>query len=162
MADVIRPFIGERVLEIGAGAGNLTLQLIPRKLYYASDINPHYLTYLKNLIPDHPYLRVGYTDGERHDSYPSDEKFDTVICLNVVEHLENEFRACEIFAMRWRKMGARSFWSPAGPRYTGRWIRSSGIIAATPKRNLRTSPCGRAFNLRPCCHSIGLDLPHGG
>ena len=62
MADVIRPYIGERVLEIGAGTGNLTLQLIPRKLYYASDINPHYLAYLKNLIPDHPYLRVGYTE----------------------------------------------------------------------------------------------------
>ncbi len=72
MADVIRPYVGERVLEIGAGTGNLTMQLIPRKLYYASDINPQYLTYLQNLIPDHPYLRVGYTDGEKHDSYPAD------------------------------------------------------------------------------------------
>jgi glycosyltransferase involved in cell wall biosynthesis len=90
MADVIRPYIGERVLEIGAGTGNLTLELIPRKLYWASDINPHYLSYLQNLIPDHPYLRVGYTDGEKHDSYPLEEKFDTVVCLNVIEHLEND------------------------------------------------------------------------
>jgi len=40
MADVIRPYIGEKVLEIGAGTGNLTLQLVPRRLYWASDINP--------------------------------------------------------------------------------------------------------------------------
>ena len=42
MADVIRPYVGEKVLEIGAGTGNLTLQLVPRRLYWASDINPLY------------------------------------------------------------------------------------------------------------------------
>ena len=119
MADVIRPFIGERVLEIGAGTGNLTLQLIPRKLYYASDINPHYLTYLKNLIPDHPYLRVGYTDGEKHDSYPSDEKFDTVICLNVVEHLENDFGALRNIRDALEENGRAIVLVPCGPGLYG-------------------------------------------
>jgi glycosyltransferase involved in cell wall biosynthesis len=49
MADVIRPYVGEKVLEIGAGTGNLTLQLVPRRLYWASDINPLYVTSLENL-----------------------------------------------------------------------------------------------------------------
>src|SRR5260370_9767373 len=31
-------------------------------------------------------MRVGYIDGEKRESYPTDQKFDTVICLNVVEH----------------------------------------------------------------------------
>jgi len=119
MADVIRPFIGERVLEIGAGTGNLTLQLIPRKLYYASDINPHYLTYLQNLIPDHPYLRVGYTDGEQHDSYPSEEKFDTVICLNVVEHLENDFGALRNIFDALDENGRAIVLVPCGPGIYG-------------------------------------------
>jgi glycosyltransferase involved in cell wall biosynthesis len=119
MADVIRPFIGERVLEIGAGTGNLTLQLIPRKLYYASDINPHYLTYLQNLIPDHPYLRVGYTDGEKHDSYPSDEKFDTVICLNVVEHLENDLGALRNIWDVLEENGRAIVLVPCGPSLFG-------------------------------------------
>ncbi len=40
MADVIRPYLGERVLEIGAGIGNMTMHLIPRTSYWATDINP--------------------------------------------------------------------------------------------------------------------------
>jgi glycosyltransferase involved in cell wall biosynthesis len=119
MADVIRPYIGQRVLEIGAGTGNLTMQLIPRKLYYASDINPHYLTYLENLIPDHPYLRVGYTDGEKHDSYPLQEKFDTVICLNVVEHLENDFGALRNILDALEENGRAIVLVPSGPGLYG-------------------------------------------
>ena len=119
MADVIRPYVGERVLEIGAGTGNLTMQLIPRKLYYASDINPQYLTYLQNLLPDHPYLRVGYTDGEKHDSYPTAEKFDTVICLNVVEHLENDLGALRNIFDALQENGRAIVLVPCGPGLYG-------------------------------------------
>ena len=40
-----------------------------------------------------PYMRVGYTDGEKGDSFPTGQKFDTVICLNVVEHLADDLGA---------------------------------------------------------------------
>jgi len=97
MADVIRPYVGEKVLEIGAGTGNLTVQLIPRRLYWASDINPLYLEYLENVGLNRPYMQVGYTDGEKGESFPKESKFDTVICLNVVEHLANDLAALQNF-----------------------------------------------------------------
>src|ERR1700737_1046005 len=90
MADVIRPYIGHAVLEIGAGIGNLTAQLIPRVLYWATDINPLYLMYLENVGRNRPYMKVGSTDAEKVETYPEDQKFDTVICLNVVEHLADD------------------------------------------------------------------------
>jgi SAM-dependent methyltransferase len=90
MADVIRPYVAQRVLEIGAGTGNLTAQLIPRLLYWATDINPLYLMYLENVGRNRPYMRVGFTDAEKAASYPKDQTFDTVICLNVVEHLVDD------------------------------------------------------------------------
>jgi glycosyltransferase involved in cell wall biosynthesis len=90
MADVIRPYVAQRVLEIGAGTGNLTAQLIPRFSYWATDINPLYLMYLENVGRNRPYMRVAFTDAEKAASYPKDQTFDTVICLNVVEHLADD------------------------------------------------------------------------
>jgi glycosyltransferase involved in cell wall biosynthesis len=92
MADTIRPFMGERVLEIGAGIGNLTANLVPRTVYCVSDVNPHYLERLRTLGATRPYLRVHYTDASDEETFPK-EQFDTVVCLNVVEHLENDVRA---------------------------------------------------------------------
>jgi glycosyltransferase involved in cell wall biosynthesis len=115
MADVIRPYVGEKVLEIGAGTGNLTVQLIPRRLYWASDINPLYLSYLENIGLNRPYLRVGFTDGERGESFPKEEKFDTVICLNVVEHLVDDLAALNNFRDVLEDHGRAIVLVPCGP-----------------------------------------------
>ncbi len=91
MADTIRPYCGERVLEIGSGVGNLTRRLIPRTKYVASDINPLYLQTLANLEVDRPYMHTAYCDVTDLSSFPRiDAEYDTVICLNVIEHLDDD------------------------------------------------------------------------
>jgi glycosyltransferase involved in cell wall biosynthesis len=93
MADVVRPYVGDRVLEIGAGTGNMSVHLMPRSVYWATDVSPHYLDYLETLRPTRPYMRVGYTDGMNPDSFPTGQNFDTVVCLNVVEHVQDDVGA---------------------------------------------------------------------
>jgi glycosyltransferase involved in cell wall biosynthesis len=94
MADTIRPFVGERVLEIGSGTGNLTRRLIPRRRYVASDINPLYLQTLEALRGDKPYLSTQYCDVTDVASFPKvDGDFDTVVCLNVIEHVDADVEA---------------------------------------------------------------------
>jgi SAM-dependent methyltransferase len=61
-------------------------------VYCVSDVNPHYLERLRTLGATRPYLRVHYTDASDEETFPK-EQFDTVVCLNVVEHLENDVRA---------------------------------------------------------------------
>jgi glycosyltransferase involved in cell wall biosynthesis len=119
MADVIRPYVGEKVLEIGAGTGNLTMQLIPRKLYWASDINPLYLSYLENVSHNRPYLRVSYTDGQAGESYPREQKFDTVICLNVIEHLKDDLGALQNIHAALEDTGRAIILVPCGPWLMG-------------------------------------------
>jgi glycosyltransferase involved in cell wall biosynthesis len=91
MADVIRPYCGARVLEIGSGTGTLTRRLIPRTRYVASDLNPLYLDALRNLEKDRPYLDAQLCDVTDPATFPrGGEAFDTVICLNVLEHVEDD------------------------------------------------------------------------
>jgi glycosyltransferase involved in cell wall biosynthesis len=118
MADTIRPYLGERVLEIGAGIGNLTSNLVPRTMYWASDINPQYLDRLKKLQQTRPYLQVQYTDASAWETYPG-QHFDTVICLNVVEHLEDDLSALRNIRGALQKNGRAIILVPNGPELYG-------------------------------------------
>ena len=85
--------VGRRVLEIGAGFGNITKHLKGRELVIASDLDPVALEHLKGTFRDDRAVRV--------DSYrfPLDasalaeiraSRIDTIVCLNVLEHIEDD------------------------------------------------------------------------
>jgi len=92
MADTIRPYIGQRVLEIGAGMGNLTRYLSRRReRYVASDIDAEHLLRLRNRLRHRPKLETAVLDLARSDDFgPFAGSMDTVICLNVLEHLQDD------------------------------------------------------------------------
>jgi SAM-dependent methyltransferase len=91
MGRTLAPFLGDRVLEIGAGIGTLTSQFIPREFYLASDINPSYLSYLRGYSIGKPYLKVRHIDaGVSGDFAGLEEKFDTALMVNVLEHVPDE------------------------------------------------------------------------
>ncbi len=118
MADTIKPYVGDRVLEIGAGIGNLTANLVPRTEYHASDVNPQYLDRLETLKQTRPYLQVHYTDASAAETYPA-EQFDTVVCLNVVEHIENDVQALTNIRKSLDKNGRAIILVPNGPQLYG-------------------------------------------
>jgi glycosyltransferase involved in cell wall biosynthesis len=135
MADTIRPYLGERILEIGAGIGNLTANLVPRTVYWASDINPHYLDRLKKLRQTRPYLQVQYTDATSGETYP-EQQFDTVICLNVVEHLEDDVSALRNIRASLNKDGRAIVLVPNGPRLYGSLDRALGHYRRYTRKQL--------------------------
>jgi glycosyltransferase involved in cell wall biosynthesis len=119
MADVIRPYIGERVLEIGAGIGNMSLHLMPRATYWATDVNPHYVNYLASLQTTRPYMQVAHIDAGTSATYPEGQTFDTVVCLNVVEHLGDDLAALENIRNVLDDDGRAIILVPRGPKLYG-------------------------------------------
>ena len=103
MADTIRAHVGNRVLEVGGGLGNLTLHLIPRDHYTVTDLDELHLEYLENRFHRYPYIEVRRVDMLEEANFDLLKgRFDTVVCLNVLEHvtrpeagLANIYRALE-------------------------------------------------------------------
>lgn len=95
MADTIRPYLGRSVLEIGAGIGNLTRLLIARRQrYIATDIDGEHLSRLEARFQNRPGFSARYCDlSDPGDFAALREAVDTVVCLNVVEHIEDDQRA---------------------------------------------------------------------
>jgi glycosyltransferase involved in cell wall biosynthesis len=95
MADsAVRPFMGHRVLEIGAGIGNMTLQLLPRERYIASEQDPLHLDVLKALTQRGTNLEAVPIDAQNADDFtPIKGTVDTIVCLNVLEHIPDSTAA---------------------------------------------------------------------
>ncbi|HWW50249.1 MAG TPA: bifunctional glycosyltransferase/class I SAM-dependent methyltransferase [Verrucomicrobiae bacterium] len=115
MADVLRPYVGDRVLEIGAGTGNMSVQLMPRPIYWATDVNPLYLDYLAKVQTARPYMRVAYTDSMNAETFPAGQSFDTVVCLNVVEHVQDDVAVLQNIWNALEEGGRAVILVPSGP-----------------------------------------------
>ena len=98
MFDRLRRWIGRRVLEIGSGIGNLSAFLVDRERLVLTDTREEYLVRLRERFADRSNIRVArlYLPNEHQEL--GDDRFDTIICLNVLEHVEND--AGSLAAMR--------------------------------------------------------------
>jgi len=121
MGDTIRPYLGERVLEIGAGIGNLTRVLIPRvKCYVAADIDGEHLARLATRFQHRHNLHVRHCDlANPADFSDFAASMDTVVCLNVLEHIEDDRQGLRNIHSALRKGGRAIVLVPHGQEIFG-------------------------------------------
>ena len=97
MYDVVEPFIGKRVLEVGSGIGNMSeliLRSRPERLVL-TDLDPFYRERLAERFGNQPEVRIDrleLPDPTARERFGS-ERIDTIVALNVVEHIENDVGA---------------------------------------------------------------------
>jgi glycosyltransferase involved in cell wall biosynthesis len=88
---LLRPHLGDTVLEIGAGLGNLTGRLMGKKLrYVAAEKDPLYLDALRNRFLRTPSVTVCELDPDCAESFASwEHQFETALCVNVLESVDD-------------------------------------------------------------------------
>lgn len=92
IADTIQPYVGENVMEIGAGIGNLTRFLIPRrKRYVVTDNDPEHLAHLSGRYHHRPNVEICLTDLSNAECFRRfHAQMDSVVCLDALEHIEDD------------------------------------------------------------------------
>lgn len=84
-------FLTGDILEVGCGIGNFTKSLIKYGQVRAVDIDNNYLKQTNEIVGD--TAQVGFGDIEKGSYFFKDKKFNTIVCLNVLEHINNDSKA---------------------------------------------------------------------
>src|SRR5712692_15440 len=121
LARVVRPYLGDTVLELGAGIGNLSGRLMSRRLLYvAAEKDPLHLHALRNRFLRTPNVRVRQIDPEVAADFDGrDGSFDTVLCLNVLEYVEDPRATIESIRGRLDPGGTLVVLTPQHPSLYG-------------------------------------------
>lgn len=83
--------VGTQILEAGCGTGTITKFLVRRGNVVAVDFDQHYVSLLKERYADRSNVRLNWMDLSSSDwSILESDRFDTVVCMNVLEHLPDD------------------------------------------------------------------------
>ena len=125
--DRLQPFVGQRVLEAGAGSGTMTRFLYGRELIVATDRETAYLDRLRNYFRRRPGIVVERCDLESDECLAlAKYNFDTVTLINVLEHTADDVGALRRAHQLLVPGGRAVIFVPAGHALLGTMDRGIG------------------------------------
>jgi len=91
VVDAFGPALGRRVLDAGCGVGNFFSAAQSRiDLGVGIDLSPVNIADARERFADAEHLRFLQADLDEQAQALRDERFDTVVCLDVLEHIEDD------------------------------------------------------------------------
>jgi SAM-dependent methyltransferase len=117
-----RPYLGQRVLDAGCGSGNIMRLLLDRELVVAVDVWPDFADIVSRSFADVSNLRFHQFDlaDEAMVGSLQGYELDSAICVNVLEHVEEDRKALENLTAILPRDGRLFLLVPAFPLLYGR------------------------------------------
>ena len=90
--ELVKPFIGNRVLEIGPGTGTMSRKVIEDvDLLVGIEPNQYCADALLNTLKDnHRFTLINKSIEDCDYQSLKEYQFDTILCMNVLEHIDND------------------------------------------------------------------------
>jgi SAM-dependent methyltransferase len=111
------PYLGRRVLDAGAGLGTFTNAVADGREVVALEPDSNYATRLRERFAGQPNVTVVEAEAS---SLAVGQGFDSVLCLNVLEHIVDDAGALESFAAALSPGGRLLLLVPAHPLLYGK------------------------------------------
>ena len=144
----VLPWIGRRVLEIGAGVGTMSAFLIGRERVVLSDTNAGYLERLRARFAGHPEVRIEALRLPATNGDLQAERLDTIICLNVLEHVSDDEASLASMFQLLQPGGRLVLLVPSLPAIYGTLDRALGHFRRYTPAELRRKYAAAGFRLR--------------
>lgn len=88
---LIQPSLGQRILDIGCAIGNITEYFLDRQCVVGLDCDRKAIEQVRTRFADYPNFSAYYADFPKSDlSFLRTSAFDTITCLNVLEHIADD------------------------------------------------------------------------
>jgi SAM-dependent methyltransferase len=131
--DIIAPHVGSSLLEIGSGLGDFSAQFLPRLArLVVSDSDPYCIEQLTKRYEADPSVEV--LDLVLPAEIPLTEPVDTVVAMNVLEHIVDDVAALRSLARVTKPGGKIVLWVPGYQQLYGDFDRKVGHVRRyTPK-----------------------------
>src|SRR4030042_4329244 len=88
---LMEPYVKGDILEVGIGVGNFTDFLIKSGKVTAIDVDETYLDGIRKKYTGKVFS--GFGNIETNKYFFKDREFDTIICFNVLDHINNHKKA---------------------------------------------------------------------
>lgn len=134
VADLVKPHLGESVLEVGAGIGSITQHLAPGREVVAADISDFCIDSLHKRFAGADNVEVVQADLRTWDPGRS---FDSIVMINVLEHIEDDVAALTATVDALEPGGELAVLVPAHPYLFGRLDRRFGHYRRYTRPRLR-------------------------
>lgn len=126
-----------RILEVGCALGNFTKKIIDRELICAIDIEDGYIRTITEAFKGAANFKAIKCDISSAQARElKHEKFDTIICLNVLEHIENDTVALENMRYLLQEGGYLCLIVPAFQSIFGKMDRTDNHYRRYDKREI--------------------------
>ena len=87
---MMEPYLGSRVLEVGCGIGNMTRFLAEGREVLGSDIHRGYIALARKSLAHRKNISFKQIDLEKKFPLLGKFKPDTIVCINVLEHIRGD------------------------------------------------------------------------
>jgi len=152
-------YLGQRIIEIGGGIGNFTELFLNRELILTVDTDNSCVEYLKERFHNHKNvipLKMDVACPEILDL--SHYNPDTVVCINVLEHVKDDAKTLSYMFKILKKSGRLVLLVPAFPFLYGTIDRTVGHYRRYTKKELKEKLIMSGFDIKKIFYmnSIGM------